>query len=211
LMAYLMGFTAHMREHVFVAALGITTLVGLGLLILVAGMIFFVLVKDFAVPIMALENVSVGTAIRRLAQIIDREKGSFAGYIGMKLVLTLGAGLAFGIGTAIVVLVVLIPIVVIAVVGTVIGASAGLTWTPTMIALAVALGFNAMLGLMIIILFGHTPLAAFFPSYGLLYFAERYQPLHDRLFPPPPAPPAPVAPEPEPEPEPGLPPEPAFG
>jgi hypothetical protein len=206
LIAYLMGFTAHMREHVVVAALGITTLVGLGLLILCVGMIFFVMVKDFAVPIMALENVSVGAAIRRMGQIIDREKSSFAGYIGMKLVLTLGAGLAYGIATVIVMLLVMIPIMVVAIIGILIGASAGLSWTPTMIALAVALGVNAMFGLMIIILFGHTPLAAFFPSYGLLYFAGRYQPLHDRLFPPPAAPPEPV-----PEPGPDLPPEPEFG
>ena len=49
----------------------------------------------------------------------------------------------------------------------------------------------------------HVPVAAFFPTYALYFFAGRYAPLHDRLFPPPPAAPVPeTPPEPPPTPEP---------
>lgn len=204
LIAYATGF--NIREHTLTAALGITGMLAVGLTVIVVGTVIYVLVKDFAVPIMALEGLTVLPALKKLADIIAQQKGSFAGYIGMKIVLTLGAGIVFGIGTFIIVMPVVLVIAIAAVVSILVGASAGLTWTPVTIAFAVALGANAVLGISILVLFGHTPVAAFFPGYALLYFAGRYAPLHDRLFPPPP--PANIAPT---QPPPDLPPHPAIG
>ncbi len=201
LFAYLSGFSP--RQHIAAAALGIAFMVCIGLLIVVCGTVFYVLTKDFAVPIMALENLSISAALRRLLGIIREQKGSFAGYIGMKIVITIGASIVVGLATVIVLLPIIFVIVIFAIITVLIGVSAGLTWTPFTIALAVALAANAILGMSILICFAQTPIAVFFPSYALLYFAGRYAPLHDRLFPPP-APPAPIMP-------PDLPPEPALG
>ena len=83
------------------------------------------------------------------------------------------------------------------------GKAAGMTWNPLTITLIVAAG-TLLVGLVIFVMaFVSAPVAVFFPAYGLYFLAGRYQPLHDRLFPPPPAPPVPEAPpEPPPTPDP---------
>ena len=65
--------------------------------------------KDFVVPQMALEGIGAMEGWRRLWPMIQAEKGGYAGYVGMKIVLAIGAGIVIGIVSVILALVVAIP------------------------------------------------------------------------------------------------------
>ncbi|HEX6880665.1 MAG TPA: hypothetical protein VF135_09900 [Terriglobales bacterium] len=175
-------------------------------LLLLPFLLVQVLAKDFAAPVMALEGVGFGDAWRRVWNMVKGEFWSVAAYIGMKIVLRIAAGIAFGIAAVIVLIILAIPIGGLGVVAVLAGKAAGMTWSPATITLAVGVGILLVAFIIFVVAMICAPLAVFFPAYGLYFFAGRYQPLHDRLFPPPPpAPPAseppPVPPAPEPPPE----------
>jgi len=166
--------------------------------------VVYVLAKDFAAPVMAMEGGTFGDAWSRVWAMVRNETGGVAGYLGMKLVLTIAAGVIFGIISFIVLLVILLPVGGMGVLAVFAGKAAGMTWNPLAITLIVAAA-TILIGLIIFVMsFVSAPVTVFFPVYGLYFLAGRYQPLHDRLFPPPPpAPPVPEAPsEPPPIPEP---------
>lgn len=163
-----------------------------------------VLAKDFAVPVMALGGTPFGEAWRRVWAMVRNEFGSVAGYIGMKIVLAIAAGVIFGIITLIVVLIVILPIGGLGVVTALAGKAAGVSLTPFTITLIVAAAAVCLGLILFVISIVSAPVSVFFPAYALYFFAGRYQPLHDRLFPPPPPaqepPPTPPVIEPPPEP-----------
>jgi hypothetical protein len=190
-------------------AMGAGAILGIifGFLALFLFAIPFILVylfaKDFAVPVMALEGTTFGEAWRKVWAMVKNEPGSTAGYVGMKIVLSIAAAFIFGIIILIAALFVIIPLGGIGVVSVLAGKAAGLTWTPLTITLVVALAVVFIGLLLFVVSVVSAPVSVFFPAYGLYFFAGRYQPLHDRLFPPaPPAPVAPQAPIMEPPPEP---------
>src|SRR5215831_1321599 len=82
------------------AFLDLLATIGLGLLAygLVAGVVS-TLAKDFIMPMMALDNLSIGQAFSALREYIAAEPGAWAGYFGMKLALAVGAGIAMGIAS----------------------------------------------------------------------------------------------------------------
>lgn len=168
----------------------------------------FVLAKDFAVPVMALEGATFGESWRKVWAMVKSETGSLLGYFGMKIVLTIGAGVIFGIIGFIVIMIFALPLGGLGAAAVIAGKTAGMTWNVYTITAVVVVGIIALFCIMFIISNVSAPVAVFFPAYALYFFAGRYQPLHDRLFPAPPAPPeAPPAPAAPPMP-PDLPPEP---
>jgi hypothetical protein len=144
--------------------------------------------KDFVIPQMAMEEIEAMEGWRRLWLWLKAETSGYAGYIGMKIVLTLGAAIALGIITVIVILVLLIPIGGAGVVAVVAGAAAGLTWNFFTIALAVIAGGIALAVLMFVISLISVPATVFFPAYSIYFFAPRYPPLAAVLWPQPAAP-----------------------
>ena len=97
-----------------------------------------VMTKDFVVPQMALENLSAMEGWRRLWSRVESEKGGYAAYIGMKIVLAIGAGVLLGIVTFLVLLMLIIPVGGVGVIATIAGAGAGLlTWNILTIMLVV--------------------------------------------------------------------------
>ena len=163
--------------------------------------------KDFAVPVMALEGTTFGEAWRRVWAMVTAEPGSVAGYVGMKIVLAIAASIMFGIITVIAILVLAIPTAIVAVIAVFAFKAAGVGIGAFTITLIVAAAIVLIAVIIFVAALIHVPVAAFFPTYALYFFAGRYAPLHDRLFPPPPpappvpeAPPAPPMPEPPPEP-----------
>lgn len=205
---FLSGLAEYLKQRLVLAALGITWAITATLIIVIAGAIVAVIAKDFLVPIMALERLPLEDAWRRLSPMLRREPGGFAGYLGLKLVMRLAAGLGLGMVMLILILMLLIPAIIVAVIVFGAGAAMNLAWTPLTITLAIGAGAILFVFLLTVMLVLHTPLAAFFPSYAIYFFAGRYAPLHDRLYPPPPPATAPAS-EPAPEPGPELPPEPA--
>lgn len=163
-----------------------------------------VLTKDFVVPVMALDGVGVIEAWRRVLAMMKAEKGSYAGYIGMKIVLAVGAGVVFSVITGIVLVILLIPGAVVGAIAVVIWKSVGLSLNAATITLGVVLG-TALLGVLLyVVAFVCVPVVVFFPAYAMYFLAERYPRLYARLYPagggavgatasgPPPWPPSPA-------------------
>jgi len=163
-------------------------------------LVVHVLTKDFVVPEMALENISAIEGWRRLLPMLQREKGSYAGYIGMKIVMAIGASVVVGIITFIVLLILLIPVGGFGVIAVMAGKTAGLTWNLYTITLAVVAGCIVLTVLLYVISLISVPAIVFFPAYSIYFFASRYPALEAFLRPPPPiAAQAPPLPPPEPE------------
>jgi hypothetical protein len=171
----------------------------------VAQMLVHVMTKDFVVPQMALEEISAIEGWRRLWPQLKQEKGGYAGYIGMKVVMALAAAVILGIVAAIVILLIAIPVGGLGAVAVITGATAGLTWNVYTITLAVVVGACAILFVVYVLSLISVPAVVFFPAYSIYFFAARYPALDAVLhpapplmipLPPPEAPPLPPAPEP---------------
>jgi hypothetical protein len=196
------GWIKDPRHHMIPLILG-----GILLFFVVIGFILLflvvhVLTKDFVVPEMALENVTAFEGWRRLLPMLRSEKGSYAGYLGMKIVMAVAASVAVGILTVIVVLTLLIPVGGFGVVAVILGKTAGLTWNLYTITLAVVVGCIVLAILLYVIALISVPTIVFFPAYSIYFFASRYPPLDALLHPPPIAAPVPPMAPPLPPPEP---------
>jgi hypothetical protein len=140
---------------------------------------------------MALEEIGAMEGWRRLWPMIKAEKGGYAGYIGMKIVMAIGAAIMVGIATLILGLFIAIPTVGLSILAILTGQSAGLTWNAYTITLAVVVGSILLAGLLYLIALISVPVIVFFPAYSIYFFAARYPALSRVLYPAPPAPPAP--------------------
>jgi hypothetical protein len=145
---------------------------------------------------------------RRVLAMMDVEKLAYAGYVLMKIVLAMGAGIIFTIINLIVILILLFPLGLLGVIGFVIGRSAGVSSDNTSVVLLLAaFALLALAGVLYVVGFVYAPGLVFFQSYTLEFFAPRYGPLGSKMFPArspvmPPSPPTPPG-------EPLLPPQPS--
>jgi hypothetical protein len=175
---------------------------GMVLFFVVAGFILLclvihVLTKDFVIPEMALENISAFEGWHRLWPRLQSEKGSYAAYLGLKIVMAFAAAVIVGIATFFVILILLIPAGGFGVVAVVLGKAAGLTWNLYTITLAVVVGCVVLAVLFFVMSLISVPAIVFFPAYSIYFFASRYPPL-DALLHPAPAMASPVPPLPPP-------------
>jgi hypothetical protein len=201
------GWLRQPREHILPLVLGGIVLFFLVLAFVIALALVHVMTKDFVVPQMALENISAIEGWRRLLPRLAAEKGGYAGYIVMKILLAIAAAVVIGIICFILVLLLLIPIGILGIASVLAGKAAGLTWTVYTITLAVLVGLVLLACLLYVIGLISVPVIVFFPAYSIYFFAGRYPALAAILWPPPSpsAAPTPLSP---PEPPP-LPPTPA--
>lgn len=189
--AFAAGWLKHPGEHVLALVLGGIVLFFVLLTFIVVVAVIVVLTKDFVVPQMALEEIGAMEGWRRLWPMIKAEKGGYAGYIGMKIVMAIGAAIMVGIATLILGLFIAIPTVGLSILAILTGQSAGLTWNAYTITLAVVVGSILLAGLLYLIALISVPVIVFFPAYSIYFFAARYPALSRVLYPAPPAPPAP--------------------
>ena len=94
----------------------------------------------------------------------QKEKGGYAAYIGMKIVMAIGAAIILGIVSAIVFLLFLIPVGGLGAVAVIGGMAAGLTWNLYTITLAVVVGAIAIFSLLYVISLVSVPAVVFFPG-----------------------------------------------
>jgi hypothetical protein len=142
------------------------------------------LMKDFIMPIMALDDLALGDAWSALWRVIASEPGAWAGYLGMKLVLTIGTAIALGIASIIAFIpafvIIGIPAGILVGLGVIIlksgVAAAG-------IALFTIAGLLAAAGLCCIYLLLIAPVTVFFASYAFYFFGGRYPKLGALLWP----------------------------
>jgi hypothetical protein len=199
--AFALGWLQHPRDHMVPLILAGIALFFVFFAFVMSMLLIAVLTKDFVVPQMALEDLGVLEAWRRLWAGIKAEKAAYAGYIGMKVLMALGAAMVLGIIIAIVILLVAIPLGGIGVIAVLTGKTAGLTWNAYTITLAVIVGAFFLAIILYVMAVISVPAIVFFPAYSIHFFASRYRPLDAVLHPAPPAPPMPeLLPEPEPPP-----------
>lgn len=195
-----LGWFAPARDHVLGLVLGGIVLFFALLTLLVFVSVVSVMTKDFVVPQVALEDIAVMEGWRRLWLWIKYEKGGYAGYIGMKIVLAIAATIALGIITIIALLLLLLIMGGVGFAAVLGGKAAGWTWNPYIIALAVVLGCIAVAILIFAAALISVPAIVFFPAYSIYFFAPRYSQLAALLWSQPAAPSAPDSPPPEPTP-----------
>ncbi len=187
--AGLLGMTRHSAGHAVAAGLGMVLAVLVAMAYMLVLFVITVLTKDFVVPQMALEPISAMEGWRRLLRMMKSERGSYAGYLGMKLVLAIGAAFIIGIATVIVFLITLIPTGLLTVVLVLVFKGAGVTWNVYTITAAVIAGCFVFAGALYVVAFVSVPATVFFPAYSIYFLAARYPALNAVLHPALPAPP----------------------
>jgi hypothetical protein len=125
---------------------------------------------------------------RRLWMMMKAEKGGYAGYVGMKIVLAIGASIILGIIGFIFALIILIPVAGVAIAAVLAAKSAGVGWTVYTITMAVVAGCVLVAIFLSVSAVISVPAIVFFPAYSIYFFAARYPALSARLYPAPPAP-----------------------
>ncbi len=180
-----LGVLQNPKEHLALAILGGMALFFAVFAVLILNLLVWLFTKDFVVPIMALEGTGAVEGWRRLIPLLKAEKGEYAVYVLMKIVLAVAAAILFGIVNLIVLLVLLIPLGIVGFGVVMAGKTAGLTWTAFTIALAVTVSVALLLVLFWLFALINTPGMYFFQSYTLHFFGSRYARVGDLLFPPP--------------------------
>jgi len=192
LAGFLLGWFTAPREHLAPLILGGIVLFFVLVAWFAAVLLVHVFTKDFVVPQMALENVSAFEGWRRLWKMLMEEKGGYAGYAGMKLVMAIGAAFAVAMAAFVVILVLLVPFGGLGAVAVLAGKAAGmgLSWNVFTITLAIVLGTMFLLTLFYALALVSVPVIVFFPAYSIYFFADRYPLLlnliHPHLLPLPP-------------------------
>jgi len=203
-LAFAAGWFNNPRQHAVPLILCGILLFFVLMSFIVLSLVVHVLTKDFVIPKMALENISAIRGWQQLWPMLKSEKGSYAGYIGMKIVMALGTAVVVGIATVIAILILLIPVGGFGVAAVLAGKTAGLTWNLYTITLAVVAGCIVLAILLYVVSLISVPAIVFFPAYSIYFFASRYPALDTFLHPLPPV--TPQAPPPflPPEAAPGL-------
>ena len=184
-LAFSMGWFNQPRQHLApLIVLGLLTF-AVFFVFMIAAALVQVLTKDFVVPQMALEGISAIEGWRRLWEMMKAEKSGYAIYIGMKIVLAIGAGIVVAIATILLGLLIAVPAIVVAVVTVMTGKSAGLEWNVFTITAAVVAGCVLFAIFFYIVALISVPVIVFFPAYSIYFFAARYRPLSLALYPPP--------------------------
>ena len=192
-LAWMAGIFRQPNEHVGLLVVGGLALFFLLLGFFLLGALVFFLSKDFVVPLMALEDLGVGDAWRRLLPMMGAEKAAYGGYLLMKIVLAVGSSMLFGIINLFVLLVTLIPLGIAGVVLVLAGNAAGLGWSMYTVGTAIVLLSVAVSAILYAMAFASAPAMFFFQSYALHFLGSRYPALDALLSPPAPAiPPAPA-------------------
>jgi hypothetical protein len=187
LCAWRLSWFTDPREHMLPLMLGGLALLFVVLLLLLVMGVIHVMTKDFVVPQMALEDIDAIEGWRRLWPQLGHEVGGYAGYIGMKIVLSIAAAFIFGIIGIIAILVMMIPIGGLGLAAVLGGKAMGLTWTVGTITVAVLAGAIAVALLIFLAALINVPATVFFPAYSMYFFGPRYPPLGRLLWPESPA------------------------
>ena len=176
------GIFSHAGEHIALLILSIFFLVAVFFALVLVAWIITTMVRDFLIPIMALEDVSVGQAWQIYKPTLLRDKPSAAAYLGMKIVLAIALGMIVFVISLFFFFILLIPSVIlfVAVFGLMATGKAGMVIG---IVLAVVAGI-ILLGIWFFIAgMLSVPMAVFFQWYALYYVGSRYQRLGDLLWP----------------------------
>ncbi|HEX4602429.1 MAG TPA: hypothetical protein VH724_00400, partial [Candidatus Angelobacter sp.] len=141
--------------------------------------------KDFVMPVLALDDLTLGDAWSAVGRVVASEPGAWAGYMGLKLLCAIGSSIALSIAF----LIIMLPASIV------IGIPAGILLVAGIFAFkasAIAGGIICGLAvLLLIVCFGcifmvlSAPVSVFFASYAFYFFGGRYPKLAALLWPQP--------------------------
>ncbi|HUS20029.1 MAG TPA: hypothetical protein VMZ25_10300, partial [Terriglobales bacterium] len=181
-----MGIFKNAGQHWGIIALGVLVFLPLVMLFALTVAVVMVLFKDFAVPMMALENLPAMEAWRRVLGGVRTAKGEYAIYLILKVGLTLLAAIVLGIVQLIIFIV---PIIIAVAIGVgIFTAVPELIKNPAGIALLVTVAVMGIFLLMVVGAIMAAPVVVFFQAYVLIFFSSRYSPLWNLMYPAPPSP-----------------------
>jgi hypothetical protein len=184
LLAYRAGWFEKPEQHLLGLIGGGLLFVFVLLVVVAALAIIDLFGRDFLIPIMAFEDVGALEGWERLIDLMSAEKGAYALYVLMKIVLNVASGFIFAIVNFIVFLILLIPLGALGVAAFFIGKGAGMTLdNPSTILLLIAFGLLAFAGVLYVMGLVYSPALVFFQSYTLVFFGTRYAPLASRMYP----------------------------
>lgn len=184
--AFAAGWLRNPKAHIApLVLLGIAVFFVLAFL-LVAMAVIAVLTKDFVVPQMALEEIGAIEGWRRLWAMMKEEKGGYAGYIGMKIVLAIAVGILLGIIGFVVGLIIFLPAAAFVIAIVIAAKSAGMGWTVWTITLAIVAACIFIVVFLFLTAMISVPAIVFFPAYSIYFLAPRYPRLSAALYPAPP-------------------------
>ena len=184
LAAWRAGMFQNPDKHLAALILGGIGVFLLFLVVLALSALGTLFAKDFVVPVMAIENLGVLDGWRRALPMLGWEKGAYAFYVVMKIILAIGCALLFGIIDFIVVFAMLIPIGLAGVAAYFFAKGAGMTWNPLTIGAVIVAGAVVVILFLVVIGFISTPAMVFFQAYSMHFFGSRYPPLGVVLTPP---------------------------
>lgn len=179
------GFWFIDARAVVTLAIGGITLSLLGIILAIAG----VLAKDFVVPIMALDNVGWQEGWRRFLRIARGHGSEYVIYFVMKIVLRVISAIGHGIVVFVASMVLVIPAAGAVILGVTLASGASMGVKAVLIVIAVVGGLLVVACILAISAIAGAPIAFYFPSFAIYFFAGRYAPLGRIIFPsvPPPA------------------------
>ena len=175
LIAWKAGVFSDFRNHWAFLLMELIVVVPIFLVVGLAAAVFGLFVKDFVVPIMALEDIPMADAIRKVWTMVKPAKGDYAIYVLMKIALAIGIGIGLAIIYVIFALIIIVPGVIAAVAIGV--ASPHWYQDPVMIALLITFILAAIIPILFMVGLIATPAVVFYQSYVLNFFGSRYAPL----------------------------------
>jgi hypothetical protein len=190
LLAWRAGWFSDPDKHIAALVLGGFAVFMLFAVVLILSAVGSLFTKDFVIPVMALEGRGTIDGWRRFLPLLGREKGGYAFYVLMKIVLAIGSALLFGIIEFMVIFVAVIGIGLAGVAIFLLAKGAGATWNPLTISLTVVAGAAVLLLLLAVTAIISTPAMVFFQAYSIHFFGSRYPALGTIVSPPEVPPPA---------------------
>jgi hypothetical protein len=170
--------------------------VALGALVVtIAFAIVSTLAKDFVMPVLALDDLSLNDAWSAVWRVAASEPGAWAAYMGMKVLCAIASSIVLTIAFVIAMLpaliVIGIPVGILIALGVLAFKAIGAVFGIIICCIAVLLAVAGFLCLLLILT---APISVFFTSYALYFFGGRYPKLAVLLSPQP-IPPLPQTPD----------------
>ena len=180
-LAWLEGVFDAPGEHVLLLVAGGIALFFALMALIVGSMVIHVAVKDWVVPLMAMEDRGVLRGFQQLIPMLRTNWPAYLLFILMKALLALGSAIFFTILYLILALSILVPFILTGIVAGVVGQAAGITWSPLVIATVSVIGGIVIVIVLYGMAFIYTPAMVFFQSYALCFFGTQYPKLGEAI------------------------------
>ncbi|MGZ4889171.1 MAG: DUF7544 domain-containing protein [Candidatus Angelobacter sp.] len=148
------------------------------------------LAKDFVMPVLALDDLSLGDAWSAVLRVVASEPGAWAAYMGLKLLCAIGSSLVLSVAFILAMIpaaiLIGIPVGILVLAGVLAFKTVGVLAGIIICGIA---GLLALAGFFCLLLILTAPVSVFFASYAFYFFGGRYPKLAAVLLPQPVPPP----------------------